>query len=163
MVFRQKGFTLLELLIVVAIVGILAAIAWPAYQKSVNEGQRTDAKTTLTDLAAKQERFYTLGAPATYASDVKDLGNASSGTTMDSEQGIYTITLTNKLKSNGNPCSNKVGGVTVQSCFILTATPKAGGGQEDDPDCWSMSINEQGDKWSRAKGASSDNAAGTCW
>ena len=162
MILRQKGFTLLELMIVVAIIGVLAAIAWPAYQDYVNEGQRADAKTTLTDLAAKQERFYTLQSPATYASDVTSLGGTTSGTTMPSEQGIYTITLKNETK-DGTSCKDTSAPVTVYSCYTLTATPAAGKGQEDDPQCWTIALDNQGNKWSQAKGSTTDNPQGTCW
>lgn len=56
---KQKGFTLVELMIVVAIVGILAAIAYPSYQEYVARARRADAKTVLLEDAQFLERFYT--------------------------------------------------------------------------------------------------------
>lgn len=56
----SKGFTLIELMIVVAVVGILAAVAYPSYQDSVRKSRRADAKSALLELAQFMERNYTL-------------------------------------------------------------------------------------------------------
>jgi type IV pilus assembly protein PilE len=107
------GFTLMEALIVVAIIAILSAIAFPSYQQHVRKGRRAEAMATLLDLQLKQEKwrandvdYGTIaeingGAPTSnyYTFDVADL----TGTT-------YTLTATPKGdqakdKESGTSCS----------------------------------------------------------
>lgn len=55
---KSKGFSLIEMMIVVVVIAILAAIAIPIYQKQVQESRRTAAKTALLDVASREEKFY---------------------------------------------------------------------------------------------------------
>lgn len=56
---RQDGFTLIELMIAVAVIGILAALAFPSYQEHINKSRRADAQAALVELAQFMERHYT--------------------------------------------------------------------------------------------------------
>lgn len=56
---QAKGFTLIELMIVVAIIGIIAAIAYPSYQEQVKSTRRGDAQGALMSFASAMERYYT--------------------------------------------------------------------------------------------------------
>lgn len=155
----QKGFTLIELMIVVAIIGIIAAFAYPSYRDSVVRSQRSDATVSVSRLAAAQERFYTRSAPASYASDFRTLLNdtsiASGTTTISSDEGLYNITLSN------SGCSSTVGATTVYSCYSLTAQPAAGEGQQDDSECWNITQSNIGKSSQKKSGTS--NPDGTCW
>jgi type IV pilus assembly protein PilE len=59
MTARHQGFTLIEVMIVTAIIAILAAVAYPSYQEYVYKGRRAQARTALAELMQQQERFMT--------------------------------------------------------------------------------------------------------
>lgn len=75
---NKRGFTLIELMIVVAIVGILAAIAYPSYINSVRRGYRAECKAGVLNTLQAQERFFS--ANSAYSTDLTAVGaNAFSG------------------------------------------------------------------------------------
>ncbi len=86
-----RGFTLVELMIVVAIAAILAAIAYPSYQDSIRKSRRTEAKTALENVAAEQEKYYYRNNA--YTRDLTKLGysgTAGAGQ-KNTENGYYRI------------------------------------------------------------------------
>ena len=86
-IHRIAGFTLIELMVVLLIVGILGAVAVPAYRQYVVRAHRTEAKTALLRLAANQERHYL--QHNTYTDDLAALGFAAGV----SDNGVYTLTV----------------------------------------------------------------------
>lgn len=139
---NNKGFTLIELMVVVAIVGLILGIAIPSYSNQVVRARRTEAAKELIAYAAAEERFntncnsYTSSLTGAQAS-CTGLGAAST----TSENGYYTISV-----------------AATPTTFTLTATPTATGGQSRDTKCLSLSITNTGTKTVSGSG----NAA-KCW
>ena len=104
---KQRGFTLIELMITVAIVGILASIAYPSYQDSVMKSRRADAKGALLGLANTMERNFTTT-------------NSYVGVTPTNTD-YYTITIT-ATASSYTLSAAPVGAQVNDSCGTLTLT-----------------------------------------
>lgn len=107
------GFTLIELMITVAIVGILAAVAYPSYVESVRKARREDAMTALLELQLAQEK-HRANNPS-YASDLTDLGY-SAESSVDSPDGFYTISVS----------------AASATAYTASASPKSGSAQQED-------------------------------
>jgi type IV pilus assembly protein PilE len=75
---KRSGFSLLELLVVLVIVGILASVAYPSYVDSVRKANRSEAIAELQNILAAQERYFL--ANRTYAKDLTLLGYPAGGT-----------------------------------------------------------------------------------
>ncbi len=146
-----KGFTLIELMIVVVIVGILAAIAFPSYQDSVRKSRRADAKSTLLATAQILERCFTefnsytntncsiidAGPDIDFVSD--DITKGVSG------DGYYTIT--------------DLGATLTATTYTLRATPTNQGGQNNDAACGTFELLHTGKKESNGNNDDDDQ----CW
>jgi type IV pilus assembly protein PilE len=88
---KMAGVTLMELMIVVVIIGILAAIAYPNYRQYAARAKRNEAKAELLKIATLQERFYLQNN--SYTADMTNLGfAASSSNTSDSESYVINVT-----------------------------------------------------------------------
>lgn len=140
----QKGFNLVELMVVVAIIAILTMIAYPAYQDQMRKNRRSDAKIALTQLANLQEGFFSRSEPPRYTSI---LGVAGVNYPVTSPEGHYDLAVTVWGTNNRN--------------FEATATAKATGGQAGDKLCKVFSITNTGLKTS--KNASAQSTNGKCW
>jgi type IV pilus assembly protein PilE len=127
---NQSGFTLIELMIAVAVVAILAAVAIPSYKSYVIKASRQAAQTELLQLAGLQEKIYLNSS--VYATSVTDAYNGTSGGGLGrgsakTNDGKYDLAFT------GTPAQN----------FTLTATPVATSTQVGDG---VISISETGSR-----------------
>ncbi|TVZ40115.1 type IV pilus assembly protein PilE [Alteromonadaceae bacterium 2753L.S.0a.02] len=133
----QKGFNLVELMIVIVIIAIIASIAIPSYQNSVRKGNRAEGIETLLDVAQQQEMLYS--QTNAYSTNARPF--APTAATVTSSNGLYLISVAN-------------GACGSTACFIATAT--AQGSQASDSDCLTLSIDNLGNK-------TSTPAGGRCW
>ncbi|WP_114240123.1 type IV pilin protein [Dyella sp. C9] len=132
---RQKGFSLIELLVVVLIIAILAGIAIPTYQRYVVRAHRTEARRALLELAGKQERYY-----YSHNSYTDELDLLSTESTIDG--GRYVIEVSSASATD----------------FTLTATA-AGLQQHDDAACQSLVLTKAGAR--RSTGTAENDPQ--CW
>ena len=133
---RPRGLTLIELMIAVAILGILSAMAYPSYAAHLSKGRRADARAALLDVAQRMERYYT--ERGTYI-------GATLGSTgvypAASSQGYYTMALS----------------AQTLSAFTVTATPT---GVQSSDACGRFNYNQAGTK---GVGGGATLSATACW
>jgi type IV pilus assembly protein PilE len=120
----------MEVMIVVAIIGILLAVALPSYQDSLIKGRRSDGMSALLDATNRQERL--MLDRSTYTVDMTDLGFAADP--YISQEGHYSI--------DAAAC----GTGTIFTCYVLTATPVASSPQAKDTKCTTLILDSFGAK-----------------
>ncbi|PTQ67679.1 type IV pilin protein [Pseudomonas sp. GV071] len=117
----MQGYTLVELMLVVTVIGILAAIVYPNYQEYVMRSNRTEGQALLNDAAARQERYFAQNNA--YADTSAKLGLASD----QSPNKLYTLSISNVAAGT--------------SAYTLTVTPA-----RTDAKCGNLTINQAGTK-----------------
>jgi len=142
---RGRGFTLIEAMIVVAIIAFLAAIAYPSYTSHIRKGKRAEAKAKLLTAAQRQERSYTDNG--TYVADLAPLfGLAPTSVVYSGDNNdpgsAYRITV-----------APAAGGINTG--YTLTATPNGG---YSDTDCGNLTLTSTG-----VKGKSGSADLSRCW
>jgi type IV pilus assembly protein PilE len=126
----SRGFTLVELMVVIVIASILMAIAIPSYKNSIRKSRRTDAKTALLDLAGREERYFSTNGA--YSTAFGQLGYPSWGTAFGG--GYYTMAQPVVVAGTAN----------LVATFALQADPVAGSDQVKDTACGSFRLNSTG-------------------
>lgn len=140
---RRAGFTLIELMIAVAVVAILAAIAYPSYRRSVMKSRRSDAKVALSQTAQQLERCYSqFGSYDSTSCPVATTN--STNPAIVSPEGYYQVNVT-----------------TTATTYQLVATPTSKGAQYEDTACAKFTLDQTGSRSATAQGGS--NATATCW
>ena len=140
---HAQGFTLIELMITVMVLGILAAIAYPQYGQYVTKARRTEAKAALARVQGAQERYFTVNNKySSNPADLKVLACAAqttgSGDTCDQGSHVITIAVTGGADATG---------------YTLTAAPKLA-----DALCGTLGIDNLNTKTETGTGGLAD-----CW
>jgi type IV pilus assembly protein PilE len=160
---KLAGFTLIELMIAVAIVGILATIAATSYQRQVMQSHRTDARTALLDLAGREEKLFS--TTNAYTDIPANLGYGTSTSHASAPTAAFPVS-----SSNGTPYYN----VYIQTpdpnqgsapnTYLITAFPSPGNSQAGDTTCTSLSVSQLGQQTATPPGTTPPGAASaTCW
>ena len=146
---RVAGFTLIELMITVVIATILLSVAIPMYLHQLRESRRTDARSALMDLAAREERYFATNSA--YTATATSLGYQGWGSSYKvGNGGYYYIQSPPSVSNTATPPS-----------FSFTALPVTGAGQDQDTICSSFTVDSTG-KQSSQDGSGNDSSS-TCW
>jgi type IV pilus assembly protein PilE len=145
----ERGFTLTEVMFAIAIVAIVAALAYPAYQNAVRKARRAEARATLWQVMEQEERFYTQNAHyVAFSAESNGADEKSFSWYSGSSPSASAYEIA------GEACS----GDTIANCVLLTARPgtRRVNAAYSDPECGVLTLSSSG-----AKGASGD--IDRCW
>ncbi len=146
---RAAGFTLIELMITVVIATILLSVAIPMYLHQLRESRRTDARSALMDLAAREERYFSTNSA--YTPTATSLGYQGWGSSYTvGNGGYYYIQSPPSVSNTATPPS-----------FSFTALPVSGHGQDQDTVCASFTVDSTGKQSSQDN--SGNDTSSTCW
>jgi type IV pilus assembly protein PilE len=163
---KSGGFTLIEVMIVVAIVAILASIAYPAYTSSILKGKRAEARTALAELMQQQERYLTqTNCYLGFSTSSGGVATASAPSPSTACGGTTAASVPFKVFSGdslGNAayllsadvCPAGAGTLSIADCVRVIATPKVAG---SDPEADVLRMMSTG-----TKDCTGTNAA-VCW
>ncbi len=140
-----RGFTMIELMIVLIILGILAAIAIPSYQESVSKAKRTEGRAALMKAMQQQERYYSLHTTyLAFSSTSIDLDEKRfSWFSGENAQGSF-------YEISAQSCKEK----SLRECVLLTAQPGTDkvNAHYRDPTCGALTLSSSGEKTAAADG-----------
>lgn len=136
---RHQGFTLIEIMVVVAIVGLLGALALPSYNEYLRRGHRTQARADLLQAQQWLERAATAAGtyPTALPAELTGAGNSAKRYTIGFAPGntnaAYTLTATPR----GAQAADRCGTYTLGHAGLRGANGKTAGQAGYDADCWS--------------------------
>jgi len=141
---RSHGFTLVELMIVVAIVAILAAIALPSYLKQIQQSRRTSAKTALLDVSSREERYYAVNNSYTTLANLGYTNAIGNGATSylqipSATEDYYNVSVTvGEPSSSYTVTAAPTGAQSSDACgtYTLTGLGAQSAGPTTVTNCW---------------------------
>jgi type IV pilus assembly protein PilE len=149
---KQSGFTLIELMIVVAVMGVLAAIALPSYEEQVAKGRRASAKAVLVEAQAWMERFYSENYR--YDKNLQDVALDSAG--------LFPAYFSTAPRAGDGPPAYNMTVTFTANAYTLTAVPLRANDR-----CGTYSITHRGRKsvvgYTSVAGANVLEASRNCW
>lgn len=129
----KTGFTLIEVMIVIVVVAILAAIAYPSFTRYLIRADRTDAHEALVILHQAQDRFRSQGS--TYASTLAELGLSG-----QSPRQLYTVQVTTAdrggFTASASPATGSRQLQDIAPCQVITLVISMAGEQRTPTECW---------------------------
>jgi len=159
----MRGFTLVELMVVVVIAAILLAVAVPSYLTQIRQSRRTDARTAILDLAGREERYLSTN-PTAYTGTPANLGYAGFGNPAGIVgSGYYYIAAV-----CSPACAPSGAGAAAGPSFSTIVLPVPGTSQALDAPCPGFALDSTGEQWTQIGGAWVQNtpanaAAAACW
>jgi type IV pilus assembly protein PilE len=155
----SRGFTLIELMVVVVLATILLSIAVPSYMSQIRQSRRTEAKTAILDLAGREERYLTTN-PSGYTSNPTFLGYGSFGVGNPIGSGYYYLTVCSPATATCAPGLNMPNPPAAPS-YTIVATPAPGQSQVNDLQCQAFAVDSAGQQYA-ADSAGTDQTK-YCW
>ena len=153
---QPAGFTLVELMVVVAIATILFAIAVPSYVSYVRQSRRTEARTAVLDLAGREERFFSTNG-ASYATTPANLGYTGAGWPVVIGSNYYQVTVC--VPANANCTAGlAMPNPPAAPSYTVVATPVAGQTQVNDTQCTAFAVDSAGQQFATGTGGTA-----YCW
>ncbi|WP_077036050.1 type IV pilin protein [Pelomonas sp. KK5] len=143
----SRGFTLIELMVALVVAGILAAVAYPAYQSYVMKSRRGDARATISTMVQAQERYRSNNA--SYSGDAGVLLGGATADSATSFNGYYTVTVS----------------AATASGYQIHAVPVSSKSQHNDADCQDIYVSVSGGNffYRDARTGETAGAVSPCW